>query len=47
MDESSYEIVCEQGHYAGYLNGEFYCTGDTYAEVLHELLNDKRRIDEN
>ena len=35
--ESQILIKSEQGHYAGYVNGKFYCTGDTYYEVEREL----------
>ena len=31
------DIRHEHGHYAGYVNGELYCTGDTYCEVEREL----------
>lgn len=33
-----FDIRHENGHYAGYVNGELYCTGDTYCEVEHELI---------
>lgn len=35
------EIVTEHGHYIAYVNGELYCTGDTYLEVIQELAKDK------
>jgi hypothetical protein len=28
-----FDICHENGHYAGYVNGKLYCTGDTYHEV--------------
>lgn len=31
------DILHENGHYAGYVNGKLYCTGDTYNEVEREL----------
>lgn len=31
------DIRHENGHYAGYVDGELYCTGDTYGEVEREL----------
>lgn len=33
-------IVKERGHYAAYVDHEFYCSGDTYQEVVEELSND-------
>lgn len=35
------KIVPEHGHYVAYVNGELYCTGDTYLEVIQELTKDK------
>ena len=37
MIEMNIDIRHENGHYAGYVNGELYCTGDTYYEVDREL----------
>ena len=31
------EILNINGHYEGYINGVFYTSGDTYAEVYNEL----------
>ena len=31
------DILHENGHYVGYVNGKVYCTGDTYNEVEQEL----------
>lgn len=31
------DILHENGHYVGYVNGKVYCTGDTYNEVEREL----------
>lgn len=33
-------IVREHGHYVAYVNHQFYCSGDTYQEVVQELSND-------
>lgn len=35
------KIIPEHGHYVAYVNGELYCTGDTYLEVIRELAKDK------
>lgn len=35
------DIVQDHGHYVAYVNGEVYCTGDTYLEVIQELAKDK------
>ncbi len=32
-----YEFRHVNGHIEVYLNGEFLCSGDTYAEVIREL----------
>lgn len=37
MIEMGIDIRHENGHYAGYVNGELYCTGDTHYEVEREL----------
>ena len=34
---SQIDILHENGHYVGYVNGKVYCTGDTYNEVEREL----------
>lgn len=39
--KSTIDIVIENGHYAAYVNGEFYCSGDTYLEVIQELAKDR------
>ena len=31
------KIIHERGHYAVYVDGEFYCTADTYAEAAREV----------
>lgn len=31
------DILHENGHYVGYVNGKVYCTGDTYNEVEREM----------
>jgi len=33
----SYTIKHERNHYSGYIDGIFYCSGDTYNEVQREL----------
>ena len=35
--EAQYKIINVRGHYEGYINGEFICSGDTYTEVAREL----------
>lgn len=37
---NSVSIIKECGHYAAYVDHEFYCSGDTYQEVVEELSND-------
>lgn len=34
------EVIQEFGYYAAYVNGEFYCSGDTFMEVVNELTDD-------
>lgn len=38
MIEMNIDIRHENGHYAGYVSGELYCTGDTHYEVERELI---------
>lgn len=33
----SYQIVSNKGHYEIYINGNFYCSADTYAEAIREV----------
>lgn len=33
-------IVQDHGHYVAYVDHQFYCSGDTYQEVVQELSND-------
>lgn len=33
-------IQCENGHYVAYVNGEEYCSADTYHEAVQELTED-------
>ena len=40
-NKSQIDITQEHGHYVAYVNGELYCTGDTYLEVIQELTKDK------
>ena len=36
------DIKRDREHYVVYIDGEFYCTADTYAEALKEvILNEK------
>ena len=42
-----FDIHHENGHYAGYVDGELYCTGDTYGEVERELIKDFNRKGES
>lgn len=37
MMEANTSISYKRGHYEGYINGIFACSGDTYSEVEHEL----------
>lgn len=34
------DIRHEADHYAAYVNGEFYCSTDTYFEAVQELITD-------
>ena len=35
-----FDIAQERGHWVAYIDGEEYCTGDTYLEVVQELTED-------
>lgn len=35
--ETQILIKSEHGHYVAYVNGERFCSGDTYLECLQEL----------
>lgn len=35
--ETQILIKSEMGHYVAYVNGERFCSGDTYLECLQEL----------
>lgn len=35
--ETSYQIVKVSGHYEAYIDGRFYCSADTFSEVLKEV----------
>lgn len=39
-NKSRIDITQERGHWAAYIDGEEYCTGDTYLEVIQELTED-------
>ena len=32
-----WKIINVRGHYEAYINGKFFCSGDTYFEVAKEL----------
>lgn len=34
-----YEIIDVRGHYEIYINGNFYCSVDTYTEAIREIEN--------
>lgn len=34
-----YRIFEKHGHYEVHIDGEFYCSADTIAEALHEVVN--------
>lgn len=34
------DIRHEGDHYSAYVNGEFYCSADTYHEAVQELMGD-------
>lgn len=38
--ENDVKILREGNHYAAYVNGEFYCSADTYFEAVQELVMD-------
>ena len=33
-------IFQERGHYVAYVDHQFYCSGDTYQEIVEELSKD-------
>lgn len=33
-------IIQERGHYVAYVDHSFYCSGDTYQEIVEELSKD-------
>lgn len=35
----SCRIVSNRGHFEVYIDGEFYCSADTMAEAVHEIIN--------
>lgn len=37
----SYRIINNNGHYEIYIDGKFYCSADTMAEVVYEIKNEK------
>lgn len=36
METFVYEIIQVGGHYELHINGDFYCSGDTYQEIKEE-----------
>lgn len=34
------KIINNHGHFEVYINGTFYCSADTMAEVIHEIRNE-------
>ena len=38
------DITPKNGHYEGYINGRFICSGDTVVEVAKELDEEIERI---
>lgn len=44
-----YKIVPEDGHYKCYMDGEFFCSGDSFTEVaktLEKELAGRRKIEQ-
>lgn len=39
-NKSRIDITQERGYWVAYIDGEEYCTGDTYLEVVQELTED-------
>ena len=37
MNPENYDIVHENGHYAVYVDGEFFCSADTRLEAEREV----------
>ena len=40
----TYKITPVNGHYEIYINGNFYCTADTFSEAVREIEDYKREI---
>lgn len=38
------EIIEDGDHYDVYINNHFFCSADTYIEVIHELSNFENEI---
>ena len=36
--ETDFKIIHIRDHWEGYIDGEFYCSGDTFNEVADEVL---------
>lgn len=36
--DESIDIICVNGHYEGYVSGQFVVSGDTWNEVYNDLL---------
>ena len=42
--EMKYKIVDVYGHYEVYINGNFYCSVDTYTEAIREIENYEKEV---
>lgn len=42
MTMTDFVILPNRGHYEVYLNGEFYCSADTYLEAVKEIESYKK-----
>ena len=39
MDIHEIKVTQTRGHWEVYINGDFYCSADTYNEAMDEVLN--------
>lgn len=37
VSECEYDIVANHGHYDVYIEGEFFCSADTFTEAMREI----------
>lgn len=37
-----YKIIAVRGHYEAFINGKFFCSGDTYMECVKEIEKELR-----